>query len=31
MLGAQIEQSLRSLRTEAIGLYYLPRVDPRGK
>ncbi len=28
MLGAQIEQSLRSLRTEAIGLYYLHRVDP---
>jgi pyridoxine 4-dehydrogenase len=27
-LGAQIEQSLRSLRTEAIGLYYLHRVDP---
>ena len=25
---AQIEQSLRSLRTEAIGLYYLHRVDP---
>jgi pyridoxine 4-dehydrogenase len=29
VLGAQIEQSLRSLRTEAIGLYYLHRVDPR--
>ena len=28
LLGAQIEQSLRSLRTEAIGLYYLHRVDP---
>jgi pyridoxine 4-dehydrogenase len=28
VLGAQIEQSLRSLRTEAIGLYYLHRVDP---
>ena len=28
-LGAQIEQSLRSLRTEAIGLYYLHRVDPK--
>ena len=28
-LGAQIEQSLRSLRTEAIGLYYLHRVDPQ--
>ena len=27
-LRAQIEQSLRSLRTEAIGLYYLHRVDP---
>ena len=27
-LGEQIEQSLRSLRTEAIGLYYLHRVDP---
>jgi pyridoxine 4-dehydrogenase len=27
MLRAQIEQSLRSLRTEAIGLYYLHRVD----
>ena len=26
--GEQIEQSLRSLRTEAIGLYYLHRVDP---
>ena len=28
MLRAQIEQSLGSLRTEAIGLYYLHRVDP---
>jgi len=28
VLGAQIEQSLRSLRTETIGLYYLHRVDP---
>ena len=28
-LGEQIEQSLRSLRTEAIGLYYLHRVDPQ--
>lgn len=28
VLRAQIEQSLRSLRTEAIGLYYLHRVDP---
>jgi pyridoxine 4-dehydrogenase len=28
VLGAQIEQSLRTLRTEAIGLYYLHRVDP---
>jgi aryl-alcohol dehydrogenase-like predicted oxidoreductase len=28
VLEAQIEQSLRSLRTEAIGLYYLHRVDP---
>jgi pyridoxine 4-dehydrogenase len=28
VLGAQIEQSLRSLQTEAIGLYYLHRVDP---
>jgi pyridoxine 4-dehydrogenase len=28
ILSAQIEQSLRSLRTEAIGLYYLHRVDP---
>jgi aryl-alcohol dehydrogenase-like predicted oxidoreductase len=27
-LRAQIEQSLRSLRTDAIGLYYLHRVDP---
>ena len=29
VLAEQIEQSLRSLRTEAIGLYYLHRVDPR--
>lgn len=28
VIAAQIEQSLRSLRTEAIGLYYLHRVDP---
>ena len=28
VLQGQIEQSLRSLRTEAIGLYYLHRVDP---
>jgi pyridoxine 4-dehydrogenase len=28
VLGAQIEQSLRSLRTEQIALYYLHRVDP---
>jgi aryl-alcohol dehydrogenase-like predicted oxidoreductase len=28
VLQAQIEQSLRSLRSEAIGLYYLHRVDP---
>ena len=28
VLSAQIEQSLQSLRTEAIGLYYLHRVDP---
>ncbi len=28
VLGAQIEQSLRSLRIDAIGLYYLHRVDP---
>jgi pyridoxine 4-dehydrogenase len=28
VLQAQIEQSLRSLRTEAIGLYYLHNVDP---
>jgi pyridoxine 4-dehydrogenase len=27
-LTAQIEQSLRSLRSEEIGLYYLHRVDP---
>jgi aryl-alcohol dehydrogenase-like predicted oxidoreductase len=29
VLGAQIEQTLRSLRIEAIGLYYLHRVDPQ--
>jgi pyridoxine 4-dehydrogenase len=29
VLRSQIEQSLRSLRTEAIGLYYLHRVDPQ--
>src|SRR3954454_1975632 len=28
VLGEQIEQSLRSLRTDAVGLYYLHRVDP---
>jgi pyridoxine 4-dehydrogenase len=28
ILGAQIEESLRSLRTETIALYYLHRVDP---
>jgi pyridoxine 4-dehydrogenase len=28
LLEAQIEQSLRSLRTDTIGLYYLHRVDP---
>jgi pyridoxine 4-dehydrogenase len=28
VLGAQIEESLRSLRTETIGLYYLHRLDP---
>ena len=28
VLQAEIEQSLRSLRTGAIGLYYLHRVDP---
>jgi pyridoxine 4-dehydrogenase len=28
VLQAQIEQSLRSLRTDSIGLYYLHRVDP---
>ena len=27
-LRAQIEQSLESLRTDAIDLYYLHRVDP---
>jgi pyridoxine 4-dehydrogenase len=29
VLQAQIEQSLRSLRRDAIGLYYLHRVDPQ--
>jgi pyridoxine 4-dehydrogenase len=29
VLREQIEQSLRSLRTETIGLYYLHRVDPQ--
>jgi len=28
VLGGQIEQSLNSLRTDTIGLYYLHRVDP---
>jgi aryl-alcohol dehydrogenase-like predicted oxidoreductase len=28
ILRAEIEQSLRSLRTDSIGLYYLHRVDP---
>jgi aryl-alcohol dehydrogenase-like predicted oxidoreductase len=28
VLDAEIDQSLRSLRTDAIGLYYLHRVDP---
>ncbi len=28
VLNAQIEQSLRALRTESIGLYYLHRIDP---
>jgi len=28
VLASQIEQSLQSLRTDAIGLYYLHRVDP---
>jgi len=28
-LARQIEQSLRALRTEAIGLYYLHEVDPK--
>jgi aryl-alcohol dehydrogenase-like predicted oxidoreductase len=28
VLGAQIEQSLAALQTDAIGLYYLHRVDP---
>src|SRR3712207_8656659 len=31
VLSAQIEQSLRSLRTTAIGLYYLHRVDPQDR
>lgn len=29
VLAAQIEQSLRALRTDSIALYYLHRVDPR--
>ena len=29
VLRSQIEQSLRSLRTDSIALYYLHRVDPR--
>jgi aryl-alcohol dehydrogenase-like predicted oxidoreductase len=29
VLSAQIEQSLQSLRTDTIGLYYLHRVDPQ--
>jgi aryl-alcohol dehydrogenase-like predicted oxidoreductase len=29
VLAQQIEQSLRALRTDAIGLYYLHRVDPQ--
>lgn len=29
VLRAQIEQSLRSLRTDSVGLYYLHRVDPQ--
>jgi pyridoxine 4-dehydrogenase len=29
VLQGQIEDSLRSLRTDAIGLYYLHRVDPQ--
>src|SRR5437763_7003356 len=28
VLRAQIDESLRRLRTESIGLYYLHRVDP---
>src|SRR5215212_3556516 len=28
VLHAQIDQSLRALRTDAIGLYYLHRIDP---
>ena len=28
VLGAQIEESLRRLRTDSIGLYYLHKVDP---
>jgi pyridoxine 4-dehydrogenase len=29
VLGSEIEESLRRLRTDAIDLYYLHRVDPR--
>ena len=29
VLGAQIEESLRRLRTDSIALYYLHRVDPQ--
>jgi pyridoxine 4-dehydrogenase len=29
VLQTEIEQSLRSLRTDSIGLYYLHRVDPK--
>lgn len=29
VLGSQIEESLRRLRTEAISLYYLHRIDPQ--
>jgi aryl-alcohol dehydrogenase-like predicted oxidoreductase len=28
VIAAQVEQSLRSLRVDAIGLYYIHRVDP---